>query len=113
NASTLYTGDGVKLGLTVAVAGNPTGIVFNAAAAGFPVAGGTSLFIFDNEAGQILAWRGGLAAAQVVYSSPSGAVYKGLAFAQTPSGPMVYATDFRGGRVDVFDSSWTPVVRPS
>ena len=113
NASTLYTNTGAKVALTVGVAGGPTGIVFNGAGAGFPVAGGASLFIFDNEAGQILAWRGGLASAQVVHdSSADGAVYKGLAFAATSSGARVYATDFHNGRVDVFDSTWTKVVQP-
>ncbi|MEP6811931.1 MAG: TIGR03118 family protein [Actinomycetota bacterium] len=113
NASTLYTNTGAKQALTVGVAGNPTGIVFNAAGAGFQVAGAASLFIFDNESGQILAWRGGLAAAQVVHdSSPDSAVYKGLAFATTSNGPRVYATDFHNGRVDVFDSSWTKIVQP-
>ena len=113
NASTLYTNTGAKQALTVGVAGNPTGIVFNAAGAGFPVAGAASLFIFDNESGQVLAWRGGLAVAQVVHdSSPDDAVYKGLAFATTPNGPRVYATDFHNGRVDVFDSSWTKIVQP-
>jgi uncharacterized protein (TIGR03118 family) len=113
NASTLYTNTGAKQALTVGVEGGPTGIVFNAAGAGFPVAGGTSLFIFDNEDGKILAWRGGLASAQVVHdSSADDAVYKGLAFASTPSGSRIYATDFHNGRVDVFDSTWTKVVQP-
>src|SRR6478609_7775722 len=101
NASTLYTNTGAKQALTVGVAGGPTGIVFNGSGAGFPVAGAASLFIFDSEAGQILAWRGGLTAAQVVHdSSADGAVYKGLAFATTPNGARVYATDFHNGRVE-------------
>jgi uncharacterized protein (TIGR03118 family) len=112
DAATLYTNTGAKQALTVGVDGGPTGAVFNAAGAGFSVAGGTSLFIFDNEAGQILAWRGGLASAQVVHdSSADDAIYKGLAFATTPNGARVYATDFHNGRIDVFDSTWTKVVQ--
>jgi uncharacterized protein (TIGR03118 family) len=113
DAATLYTNTGAKQALTVGVDGGPTGAVFNAAGAGFPVAGAASVFIFDNEAGQILAWRGGLASAQVVHdSSADDAIYKGLAFATTPNGARVYATDFHNGRIDVFDSTWTKVVQP-
>ena len=112
NASTLYTGTGAKQALTVGVAGGPTGVVFNAAPPAFQVAGGASLFIFASEAGQVLAWRGGLASAQVVSSAPDGAIYKGLAFATTAGGPRLYATDFHNGKVDVFDSSWTKLVQP-
>jgi uncharacterized protein (TIGR03118 family) len=34
-------------------------------------------------------------------------VYKGVAIATTPEGEFLYATNFRTGAVDVFDSSWT------
>jgi uncharacterized protein (TIGR03118 family) len=110
NASTLYTGAGAKVNLTVGVSGGPTGVVANSTTA-FPVGGAASLFIFDNEAGEILAWRGGLANAQVV-SPAAGAVYKGLAFAGSGSDARIYATDFHNGHVDVFDGSWTKVGQP-
>ena len=51
--STLYTGAGAKLGLTVAVGDNPTGVVFNSTT-GFDLKGGDNgpaLFLFDSEAG--------------------------------------------------------------
>jgi len=38
-----------------------------------------------------------------------GANYKGLAIAQTASGPLLYAADFHNARVDVFDGSWNLV----
>jgi uncharacterized protein (TIGR03118 family) len=42
-----------------------------------------------------------------------GAVYKGLAMGTTPSGsPLLYATDFHNGRVDVFDGSFHLVTTP-
>jgi uncharacterized protein (TIGR03118 family) len=110
NASTLYSGAGVKQALTVGVPGSPTGVTFNGSTA-FPVAGAPSLFIFDSEAGQVLAWRGGLAAAQPVAGS-LGAVYKGLTFADTPAGPRLYAADFHNGNVDVFDGTWTKLGQP-
>jgi uncharacterized protein (TIGR03118 family) len=108
--STLYTGTGSKVALTVSVPGGPTGVVFNGSSA-FPVTGAPSRFIFDTEAGQVLAWRGGLAAALPV-AGGAGAVYKGLAFATTPAGPRLYAADFHNGRVDVFDGSWTLLGQP-
>src|SRR5205814_4330551 len=49
--------------------------------------------------------------AQVVVSNP-GAAYKGLAYAITPTGPQIYATDFVGGHVDVYDSNWHAVTTP-
>jgi len=48
-------------------------------------------------------------ATAMVDNSGEGAVYKGLAMAMTPTGPMLYATDFHNGRVDVFDGAWMPV----
>jgi uncharacterized protein (TIGR03118 family) len=110
NAATLYTGAGAKVPLTVAVSGGPTGVVFNGSSE-FPVAGAPSLFIFDNEDGQVLAWRGGAAATPVAAGAP-GASYKGLAFANTAAGPRLYAADFHNGHVDVFDGSWTRLGQP-
>jgi uncharacterized protein (TIGR03118 family) len=42
----------------------------------------------------------------VTVPASSGAVFKGLAISNGPSGPRLYATDFANGRVDVFDGSW-------
>jgi uncharacterized protein (TIGR03118 family) len=110
NVSTLYTGTGSKVPLTVGVAGGPTGVVFNGSTA-FPVGTGPSLFIFDNEAGQVLAWNGGSVASVVATGAP-GASYKGLTFASTPDGPRLYAADFHNGHVDVFDGTWTRLGQP-
>jgi uncharacterized protein (TIGR03118 family) len=118
--STLYNGNtGAKVALTVTVPaaaagdeGVPTGIVFNSTS-GFVIPGhGTARFIFAAEDGTISAWSGGTQAFVVVNNSSSGAVYKGLAFAQTSGGAFIYATDFHHGRVDVFDSSFAPVPMP-
>jgi hypothetical protein len=41
---------------------------------------------------------------------PSGAVYKGLAIATNGKGAtFLYATDFRGGKVDIFDANFATV----
>src|SRR3989449_3181314 len=66
--STLYNGNtGAKLGLTVSVAGAPTGIVFNGGS-GFVVtsgaASGPARFIFATEQGTVLGWNPTVAAPQ-------------------------------------------------
>jgi uncharacterized protein (TIGR03118 family) len=101
---------------------SPTGQVFNPTS-GFVVTtkagSGPGLFIFSSEGGQIIAWNpvadpvmNGASTATVEYSSPIGAVYKGLALASTRFGTFLYATDFHNGRVQVFDSRFHPVRLP-
>jgi uncharacterized protein (TIGR03118 family) len=102
NLSTLYSGTGAKAALTVSAPGGPTGTVFNGDATAF--AGGR--FLFSNEAGQILGWAPGAAAATVRADlSSQGASFKGL----TILNGKLYAPDFHNGKVDVFDSSFAPV----
>lgn len=107
--STLYNPAGTPLPLVVSVPGAPTGTVFNGTAGSFLVGAKNASFIFATEGGTILGWNGGLAATVEADLSPAGAVFKGLAIAQTPAGPRIYATDFHNGAVDVFDSAWQPV----
>src|SRR2546423_4405206 len=124
--STLYdttTGTfATKRTLEVSVPGAPTGAVFNGSSS-FVVksgaASGAALFLFDTEDGQVFGWN-----AAVPPPAPShvaqlgadrsnvGAVYKGLAIAQTSDGPHLYATDFHNGRVDVFNGTFGLVTRP-
>ena len=78
----------------------------------FPVPGGqSSRFLFATEDGQIRGWPGSGAGTgdRGAGASASGAIYKGLAIADTAAGPRLYATDFHNGRVDVFDGSWSLV----
>jgi len=112
DVSTLYNAAGVKLGLTVAEAGGPTGLVFNGGS-GF-LAGpsnGPARFIFSTESGTIVAWNPSLGTGSQVKvdSSAAGAIYKGLAIANTATGAQIYAADFWNGHVDVFDGSWSAV----
>ena len=115
--ATLYDGSGAKVALTVPTAtAAPTGTVFNLAGTGFTVSSGTksgsARFLFDGEDGVIAGWNPAVnAAAQPAVTNPD-AVYKGLTFATTATGPQLYATDFAGGRVDVYDANWTPVATP-
>jgi uncharacterized protein (TIGR03118 family) len=106
--STLYNGAGGIVPLVVTVGDAPTGLVANSSTTSFLLSNGNAArFIFDGESGTISGWNGGPSAQQVVPST--GAVYKGLAIAQTPAGPRLYAADFHNRRVDVFDGNWQPV----
>src|SRR5436190_15530109 len=62
-------------------------------------------FIWATEDGTISAWAATLPdrshAVEAVNNSP-GAVYKGLVFGTNVHGVFLYATDFRGGKIDVF-----------
>ncbi len=107
-------------------AGAPTGQVFNPDRAGFVVhdaAGhsGSALFIFASENGAIDAWNPGVGATgsgpSTVTETPinngANAVYKGLAIAQASDGhTYLYATNFRSGRVEVYDSNFQPAQLP-
>ena len=107
--STLYNGAGVKQGLIVSVAGGPTGTVFNPTAGFALPTGGKALFLFDSEDGIVRAWNGAQGTTAIVAADRSnvGAIYKGLAIADTSNGPRLYAADFHNGRIDVFNSSFT------
>jgi uncharacterized protein (TIGR03118 family) len=88
---------------------NPTGQVFNGGT-GFLVNGKPAKFLFDSEDGAISGWNGGTSAT-IVISHPStgtgGSVYKGLALDPTDS--FLFATDFRNGDIEEYNSSWTQV----
>lgn len=90
--------------------GAPTGIVFNPTT-GFMIAstGEVSKFIFAQEDGIISAWSSGNQAKIVADRSADDAVYKGLAMAWDGGQPFLYATNFKGGSVDVFDSHFQRV----
>ncbi len=90
---------------------NPTGIVFNASS-DFVVgatAPGASHFIFAGEGGMIAGWSPGVDRTHAItaFTAADGAVYKGLAIANNGAGNFLYATDFHGGKVDVFDTHFT------
>ena len=112
NTSTLYNGAGAKQALSVAVAGGPTGAVFNASATAFSISqngkSGPARFLFATEAGTIAGWSPAVNANVAVVAadrSASGAIYKGLAIAND----KLYATDFHNGRVDVFDNAFNRI----
>jgi uncharacterized protein (TIGR03118 family) len=125
DVSTLYAGgaQGMPFGIVPLIVnipgGAPTGQAFNASG-GFVVHSGSSsgpaLFLFASESGMITGWSPAVPApapsteAQVAVTTP-GAVYKGLALANTDHGERLYAANFSAGTIDVFDSNFMPVHR--
>jgi uncharacterized protein (TIGR03118 family) len=121
-ASTLYN-NGAKVPLTVNIPapgdpspdgmfhGTPTGTVFNNTP-DFPIPGTTtpSRFLFATEDGTVLGWAGGTKATIAVDNSgEEGAVYKGLTNGSFQSANYLYASNFRSGKVDVFDGHFNQV----
>jgi uncharacterized protein (TIGR03118 family) len=89
----------------------PTGQVFNDTT-GFNISGKPASFIFATEDGTISGWNSSADPANsivLVDNSASGAVYKGLALANTSNGPMLYAANFNSAAIDVFDANLSPI----
>jgi uncharacterized protein (TIGR03118 family) len=114
--ATLYNGSGAALPLVVKIpspdgSGNstPTGTVWNYSSTSFLLAPGKpAIFMFVTEDGTISGWNPGVNGTNaVVEVNRSGkAIYKGCALARTKDGVFLYATNFKTGRVEVFDSSF-------
>ena len=87
--------------------GAPTGIVFNGTT-GFKLSNGSpSKFIFVGEDGVISGWNSGNAAE--VAKSNMGAVYKGVTLATDAGVPFLYAANFIGKKIEVYDTLWNKV----
>jgi uncharacterized protein (TIGR03118 family) len=121
--STVYGAGGVPTSLVVTVppapggtgTGTPTGLAANSNN-DFVVqqAGraGASRFIFASEDGAISGWNPQVNATTAVVASnqaPAGSVYKGATIAQQNGRDFLYAANFSGGRIDVFDQAFKPV----
>jgi uncharacterized protein (TIGR03118 family) len=125
--STLYSGAGAIVPLVVGIpapaaapAGlvpGPSGIVFNGGAnfvVGNGTASGPAVFIFSTEDGTISGWSPGVDRTHAIrvvdnFGGGSGAVYKGLALGTANGSQFLFATNFRSGRIDVFDTSFKSV----
>jgi uncharacterized protein (TIGR03118 family) len=92
----------------------PTGQTFNSTTSGFPVSANgqtaPSRFIFSSVTGAIFAWNGAIdgTVAQSVAQVP-GAAFTGV----TIDGDQLYAADFAGNQIDVFDANFQPVQSPT
>lgn len=103
--------------------GTPDGTTFNSTGSGFAVSeggvSGSSKFLFATEDGVIAGWNPSVDPTHAVIAvdrstatdatGDVGAIYKGLALVPTSSGPLLYASNFRFGTVDVFDSNFNLV----
>ena len=103
--------------------GAPDGTVFNTASSGFVISkdgvSAPSRFLFATEDGTIVGWNPAVDPTHAVIAvdrstatdpaGDRGAVYKGLALVFTPAGNFLYATNFRFGTVEVFDSNFNLV----
>ena len=88
----------------------PTGQVYNGGS-GFEVAPGQpARFIFATEDGTISGWNPTANPTNAILKvdNSASAVYKGLAIGNNGTGDFLYATNFNAGKIDVFDSSFTP-----
>ncbi len=126
--STLYNGNGkafpIGSPLVVTIAppagspagttAAPTGVIFNGTG-GFVVSensnSGSSLFIFATEDGTISGWNPGVDLTHTILAVDrstvgAGAVYKGLAIGSNANGTFLFATNFRFGKVEMFDSTF-------
>jgi uncharacterized protein (TIGR03118 family) len=126
--STLYDGTGKAQPLVVTIPGvggetaAPTGIVFaggndfvvsQTSTTGTTVSG-PARFIFVTEDGTLAGWAPNVnvTTAITVPTPPTNANYKGLALSGNGTTHLLYATDFRNNRVDVFDGTFKPVMMP-
>jgi uncharacterized protein (TIGR03118 family) len=128
--ATLYAGASAtsvsKVPLVINVTGAaPTGQVFNSDSSAFVVSdshgnSGSSLFLFGTENGTIDGWAPNVnpngsnpsTVTEVARNNGANAVYKGLAVAKSSAGTTLYATNFRSGRVEAYDSTFTPLELP-
>jgi uncharacterized protein (TIGR03118 family) len=136
--TTLYDGAGNPQPRVVAIpappsagsgaVGAPTGQAFNTfdpSSSDFVISkngvSGPAFFLFATEDGTIAGWNPNVDNANAVIAvdrstatdgaGDIGANYKGLALVTTPSGKFIYATSFRFGKVEVFDSHFDLVNR--
>jgi uncharacterized protein (TIGR03118 family) len=128
--ATLYQGatatSVTKVPLVVNITGAaPTGQVFNSDSSAFVVSddhgnSGPALFLFDTENGTIDGWNPNVnpngsnpsTMTEVARNNGANAVYKGLAIGKVNGKSFLYATNFRSGRVEAYDSTFTPVELP-
>ena len=112
--STLYSAAGAKIPLNVSIPaatgsgpGSPTGIVFNGVTSDFNISGGQSVFIFATLDGTISGWVPSLNPNAAMIAASTGATYTGLAISTNASGNFLFAADAAGGKVDMFDNTFT------
>jgi uncharacterized protein (TIGR03118 family) len=117
HVSELYTGEGAivrpPIGIpspTDTIGGLPTGIVFSGGA-GFTLANKAAPnFLFVGIDGVVSGWNGaaGNNALRIADNSAT-SVYTGLTLATWNGSHLLYAANFRAGKIDVWDTTFSPV----
>jgi uncharacterized protein (TIGR03118 family) len=95
----------------------PTGVVFNGSPTDFLLAPGKqAVFIFATEDGTISGWNPGIDFQNAVLEvdnsdggEADGAVYKGMTSAEIKGHRFLYVTNFRSGKVEVYDTNFKRV----
>jgi len=93
---------------------SPTGVVTNVTDQFVISSGGKtgpSSLLFATEDGTIAGWNSDVNATSAVVAADNsavGAIYKGLAISFNGTGPLLFATNFHAGTVDVFDTQFKP-----
>jgi uncharacterized protein (TIGR03118 family) len=101
-------------GFRPGTASAPTGVVFNGSATDFLVAPGKqAIFIFATEDGTISGWNPGVDVTNAIRKvdnsdkgSNDSAVYKGMTSGEINGRRFLYVTNFRSGRVEVYDTNF-------
>lgn len=118
--SELYTGEGAIVRPPVLIpspidtmGGAPTGIIFNSTKGFILPNMAKAAFIFVGVDGVVSAWNGaaGNKAFRVANNSATSA-YTGLTLAWDNGRNLLYAANFRTGKIDAWDTSWMPVSLP-
>lgn len=96
---------------SAATGGTPTGQVFNSTADFVLPTGGSAKFIFAGADGIISAWNGGTGAVKMIDRSTTSS-YLGLTMGVNGSNNFLYASNFKSGKIDVFDKNFALVSMP-
>ena len=117
HVSELFTGEGaiVRPAINIPsptdiIGGHPTGIVY-AGGAGFTLANKqAAAFLFVGDDGVVSGWNGADGNNAQTIGSPSAAnSYTGLALSTNDGHHLLYGANFKTGRIDVWDTTFTPV----
>jgi uncharacterized protein (TIGR03118 family) len=117
HVSALYNGEGVAPRKPVNIpspagpaTGNPTGIVFNGSADFVISNGQAARFLFVNLDGVLSGWNGAAGDNAILIKDNSAtSVYTGMAIGVSNGANYIYASDFRAGKIVVWDKSFNPV----
>ena len=102
---------GVPPDSTASPHGTPTGTVFNTSGTGFDVSEngktGSSVFLFDTVDGTISGWSPSVDSTNAIVGATNpGAIYTGLAIDTHHDDTLLYAANFAGGTIDVYDQNF-------